>query len=373
MTKTRFGGIISAGSIGPKTKEVWHMESLELLRKLSDAFGVSGFEDEVRGLIQEMITPFAGETRIDTLGNLIATKRGRGDFKLMLDAHMDEIGLMISFIEEDGYLRFTTIGGWDERILPAHAVTILTREHGKVRGVIGTAPPHILTKEERERPLKLEEMFIDIGSSARQEVGEVGIRVGDPAVVHYPFESLTENCVRGKALDDRVGCAVMVKVLEHLQDEELSLTLICNFAMGEEVGLRGAQTAAYQIQPDLAIALEGTIGADMPGVAKHKQPVVLGRGPALTVADRSIIVNRRLLAALERAAEEIGVSYQYKMPTYGSTDAGAIHLTRGGIRAAVVSVPCRYIHSPHSLMRLDDFEATVRLIAEFIRRCPDRS
>lgn len=347
------------------------MDNLELIRQLSDAFGVSGFEDEVRELIQGLITPFVDETRVDTLGNLIATKRGRGDFKLMLDAHLDEIGFMISYIEDDGYLRFTTIGGWDERIIPAHAVSILTREQGKIPGVIGTAPPHILTNQEREKPIKLEQMFIDIGASSRQEVGEMGVRVGDPAVIHYPFQPLTANCIRGKALDDRVGCAVILKVLEQLQDKELNLTLISSFSMGEEVGLRGARTAAYQIQPDLAIALEGTIGADMPGVAKHKQPVVLGRGPALTVADRSIIVNRKLLAALEQTAEGIGVSYQYKMPPYGGTNAGAIHLTRGGIRTAVISVPCRYIHSPNSTMRLDDFEATVRLITEFIRRCPD--
>lgn len=343
------------------------MESLELLRELSDAFGVAGFEDEVRDLIKGLIEPYVDELYVDTLGNLIASRRGREGPKLMLDAHMDEVGLMVSYIEEDGYLRFATIGGWDERILPAQAVTILTRRRERVHGVIGTAPPHILKKEERERPIRVEEMFIDIGAGSRREVEERGVRIGDPAVIHYPFVRLNENFVRGKALDDRAGCAVLIRVLEELQDEELGLTLALNFAVGEEIGLRGARTAAYQIEPDLAIAVEGTIGADMPGVAKHRQPVVLGRGPALTVADRSIIVDHGLLLALERAAEENGISYQYKLPTYGSTDAGAIHLTRGGVRAAVVSVPCRYIHSPLSLLRLDDLEATVQLLVEFIR------
>jgi len=343
------------------------VESFKLLQRLSDAFGVAGFEDEVRDLIAELIEPYIDGLRVDTLGNLIATRKGRTDFKLMLDAHMDEIGLMVSYIEEDGYLRFALIGGWDERILPAQAVTILTREHERVQGVIGTAPPHILKREERERPVKVEELFIDIGAGSRAEARRLGVRVGDPAVIHYPFTRLNERFVRGKALDDRAGCAVLIRVLEELRDEELGLTLILNFAVGEELGLRGARTAAYQIEPDLAIAVEGTIGADMPGVPKHKQPVVLGRGPALTVADRSIIVNRGLLAAIEQVAEEKEIPYQYKLPTYGGTDAGAIHLTKGGVRAAVISVPCRYIHSPLSVLRLDDFEATVRLLTEFVR------
>jgi putative aminopeptidase FrvX len=343
------------------------MESVELLRSLSDAFGVSGFEGEVRELIRRLIEPYVDELKVDPLGNLIATKRGKSDFKLMLDAHMDEVGLMISYIEDEGYLRFATIGSWDERIIPAQAVTIQTRAGAKVRGVIGSAPPHILKREELERPLKLEEMFIDIGASSRAEVEERGVRIGDPAVIHYPCERLNELYLRGKALDDRAGCAVLIETLKSLGDEELPFMLVCNFAVGEEVGLRGARTAAYQIEPDIAIAVEGTIGADMPGVPKHKQPVVLGRGPALTVADRSIIVHRELLEALERTAVENGIPYQYKLPVYGGTDAGEIHLSRGGVRTAVVSVPCRYIHSPHSLLRLDDFEATVRLIVAFIR------
>ncbi|MCR4403735.1 MAG: M42 family metallopeptidase [Candidatus Acetothermia bacterium] len=343
------------------------MEDLDLLRRLSDAFGVSGFEGEVRDVIRGLIEPLADELRVDPLGNLIASKRGKSSFKLMLDAHMDEIGLMVSYIEEEGYLRFTPLGGWDERIIPAQAVTIQTRERRKVPGVIGSAPPHILKKEEQERPIRVDEMFIDIGASSRREVEEQGIRIGDAVVIHYPFAQLNETCVRGKALDDRAGCAVLIKVLEAVHDQELDFTLVCNFAVGEEVGLRGARTAAYQIEPDLAIAVEGTIGADMPGVAKHRQPVALGRGPALTVADRSIIVNRELLEALERTAKENNIPYQYKLPVYGGTDAGEIHLSRGGVRAAVVSVSCRYIHSPHTLMRLDDFAQTVKLIRAFIQ------
>lgn len=345
------------------------MDSITLLQSLSDAFGVSGFEDEVRDTVQGLIKPYIDQSKVDALGNVIATRKGKSRFKLMLDAHMDEIGLMISFVDQNGYLRFTAIGGWDERILPSHAVTILTRAGKKISGVIGTAPPHILKKEEREKPIKLEDMFIDVGATTEDQVKELGIRVGDPATIHYSLQTLSDNYVLGKAMDDRAGCAVMIKTLESLKDQELDLTLVCNFAVGEETGLRGARTAAYQIEPDLALALEGTIGADMPGIKLEQRPVTLGKGPAITVADRTIIVNRKLVEALEKVAEENRIPYQHKMPLFGGTDAGAIHLSRAGVMAGVVSVPCRYIHSPHSTMRLDDFENTVRLATEFTRNC----
>ncbi|MEA1871727.1 MAG: M20/M25/M40 family metallo-hydrolase, partial [Candidatus Bipolaricaulota bacterium] len=171
--------------------------------------------------------------------------------------------------------------------------------------------------------------------------------------------------------DDRAGCAVMIETARRLVESDLKVNLVLSFVVGEEVGLRGARTAAYQVDPDLALALEGTIGADMPGVPEENQPVRLGRGPAITVADRTIIVPRQLIEALEEVAEEETIPYQYKLPTYGGTDAGAIHLTKAGIRAGVVSVPCRFIHSPTSTMRLNDFENTVRLVTAFIGRLPD--
>jgi len=341
------------------------------LKTLSDAFGVAGFEDEVRDLIERFIEPYTDECRVDALGNLIATRRGKSDKKLMLDAHMDEIGFMVSYIEEEGFLRFAPLGGWDARIIPSHAMTILTQTGRKVKGVIGTPPPHILTQEEREKPFKIEDLFVDVGAGSREEVEKLGIRIGSPAVIAYPFERLNEGSVAGKALDDRVGCALLVKTLEALKDEELEVTLVANFAVCEEVGLRGARTAAYQIEPDVALALEGTVGADVPGIPEARQPTRLGRGPAITVADRSLIVAPKLIKALTRIAEEEGIPYQYKVPPFGATDAGAIQQTRGGTLAGVISVPCRYIHSPFSVMRLDDFENAVRLTTAFVRRCQE--
>ncbi len=343
------------------------MESAELLEKLSGAFGVSGFEEEVRELIAKLTRPYVDEMRVDTLGNLIATRAGRSGRVLMLDAHMDEIGLMVSYIEEEGFLRFAPLGGWDVRILPAQALTVRTRSGTLVKGVIGTPPPHILSPKEREQPFKLEELFVDIGVGSRSEAEALGIRIGSPAVIAYPFERLNEQVVMGKAFDDRAGCAVLIKTLERLQGSSLELTLACNFAIGEETGLKGARTAAYQIEPDLALALEGTIGADTPGVPPSRQPTGLGKGPAISVADRTLIVNGRLVRFIEELAEAQGIPYQYKLPPFGGTDAGAIHLSRGGVLAGVISVPCRYIHSPLSLLRLDDFENTVRLVSEFAK------
>ena len=342
------------------------MDTIKLIEDLSNAFGVSGFEDEIRNVLKEKIEPFMDEVRTDVLGNLIATI-GTGDLKLMLDAHMDEIGFIIQHIDNDGFLRFAPFGGWDPRILLTHAVTIVTRKGTKVRGVIGAKPPHLLREEERKKPIPIDEMFIDIGTFSKEEMDELGVQVGDPATIHYPLEK-HRDVVFGKALDDRAGCAVLIQVLEEVADQDLDLTIVANFAIGEEVGLRGARTAAYQINPDIAIALEGTIGADMPGVPAHKRATTLGMGPAITVADRSIIVSPKLVQAIENVAEKEKIPWQYKKPVFGGTDAGAIHLMRGGILTGVISVPCRYIHSPLSLMRLDDFENTVRLVSAFVRR-----
>ncbi len=342
---------------------------VEKLQTLSDAFGVAGFEDEVRDLIREMVAPYVDGYEVDPLGNLICW-RGQGQ-PVMLDAHMDEVGFMVRWIEKDGFLRLTALGSWDERILLGHRVVIRTRSGEKKLGVIGVTPPHILSEGERQKVVPLEELFVDVGARSREEAQALGFRVGDPATIHYPFAHIRDGYVTGKAFDDRAGCLVAIEALRLTAEEKLPYKLVVNFAVCEEGGLRGARTAAYRIGPKLALALEGTIGADMPGVPEAKQPVRLGQGPAITLADRSITVNPRLVRFLERVAEEENIPYQYKLPAYGSTDAGPIHLERGGTLAGVVSVPCRYIHSPVSTLLLSDLEATIKLVASFLRRAPE--
>ena len=346
------------------------MEWSQLLQELSDAFGVAGFEDEVRAQIQKHISPFVEEVRTDALGNLLAVRKGKEDLTLLLDAHMDEIGFIVKWIDDKGYLRFAPLGGWDPRILPSHRVEIQTRSGEKRLGVIGSTPPHILKEEARKQAIVLEDLFIDVGASSRQEAVKMGLQIGDPLTIHYPFTELSPGYLTGKAFDDRAGCTVLIETARRLAETDLELNLVFAFVIGEEVGLRGARTAAYQVDPDFALALEGTVGADMPGVPEESQPVRIGHGPAITVADRSIIVSRKMVQALERAAEEEKIAYQYKLPTYGGTDAGAIHLSRAGVLAGVVSVPCRFIHSPNSTLCADDFENTIRLVTRFVRTLP---
>jgi len=342
------------------------METCALLESLSNTFGVSGFEDDVRDAIRPLVAPLADEVRTDALGNLIVVRRGRSARTLMLDAHMDEIGFIVNHVEETGFLRFATIGSWDPRILLAHAATVRTREGTLVRGVIGTLPPHVVAADDRTKPVAVDAMFIDIGAGSADEAAERGVRVGDPATLAYPFESLPRGRVLGKALDDRVGCTVVIKVLEALTGATPQLTVACTFAVGEEIGLRGARTAAYQLDPVIALALEGTVAADVPGVAGARQVTRLGRGPAISLADQTLVVRPHLVRALERMAESRGIPYQLKAPLFGGTDAGAIHLARGGVLTGVVSVPCRYIHTPLSVLCLDDVEGAIRLVGAFV-------
>lgn len=346
------------------------MDTVELLADLTARFGVAGFEDEVRHRLEELVRPHVDDVRVDPLGNLIAERAGTGGPRLMLDAHMDEIGLMVSYVEEDGWLRFVPIGGWDERILPAHLLTIVADGGARIRGVVGALPPHMLTPADREKPLTLRELFVDVGATSREEVAAMGVRIGSPATIAYPFERL-HGAVTAKALDDRAGCTVLVKTLEALAGEALDVTLFANFAVGEELGLRGARTAAAQIEPDVALALEGTAAGDVPGVPPARQPTRLGGGPAITVMDETIVVSQVVVRALTELADAEGIPYQYKLPSFGGTDAGAIHESGRGVLAGVVSVPCRYIHSPFSVLRLDDLERTIELTTAFVRRCAE--
>ncbi len=342
-------------------------DSCELLERLCDLPGVAGFEGPVREAIAGIVEPFVDEMREDTLGNLIAVRRGTSGFKLMLDAHMDEIGFMVQHIDEQGFLSFTPIGGWDPRLLPGHMLTIVNREGNPVVGVIGTHPPHIQKATDREKVIPVEELFLDVGAMSRQEVLGMGVQVGDPVVMHYPFRRIGREVVMGKALDDRAGCAAVIKALQALAGEKVEATVVAAFTVGEERGSSGARTATFQIEPDMALAVEGTVAADVPGVPAPRQPSGQGKGPAITVADGNFIVPQKMVRALVGIAEREGIPYQFKLPPSGGTDAGAIHQSRGGVLTGIVSVPCRYIHSPFSTCRLTDFDHTWRLLAAFCK------
>jgi endoglucanase len=338
-----------------------------LLKELSEARGVSGNESAVRQIILDAIKDTVDEHRVDALGNLIAFKKGtaRNRRKVMVAAHMDEIGLMIVLIEREGSLRFRPVGGIDDRVLLAKKVLI---GDDKVPGVIGSKPVHLLEPKQRQQVVRVAEMTIDIGASSKEEAERL-VKVGDYATFDIAFAELGGGlrAVKGKAFDDRAGCAVLIELLK----ERYPFDLYAAFTVQEEVGLRGAKVAGYSIAPDVAFVLEGTVCDDMPKKKDVSPTTAVGLGPAITVMDRSVIADPRLVDLLARTATENGIPYQFKQPNMGSTDAGAIHLTQAGVPSAVVAVPSRYIHSPVTLLSLNDLDNEVRLMQKTLLKIND--
>jgi putative aminopeptidase FrvX len=339
---------------------------VENLGKLSNACGVAGREEEVRNLMVEMLKPYADEVLVDKLENVIAVKRGKeGKLKVMLAAHMDEVGLLVKNITKEGFLQFTKMGGIDDRILLAQKVNVLS-EKGKLMGVVGSKPPHIQKEEERKKILTYDELFIDVGASSRDDAKAMGVNVGDPVAFDVEFAEITKDVVMGKAFDNRAGCAVMVETLRLL--EKTDCTVYAVGTVQEEVGLRGAGTAAFALEPDVGLALDVTIAGDTPGVREFDSCVKLGKGPALTVTDAGFITNPKVLRWLIEAASESRIEYQIETGLMGTTDAARISLTRQGVLSGTVSIPARYIHSPAGLVSLGDMENSAKLAAAAVKK-----
>ncbi|MBU0508082.1 M42 family metallopeptidase [bacterium] len=342
----------------------------ELLVQLCQAFGPSGHEDDVRSLITGLIRPFVDDLDTDASGNLIAVRKGRSGKKLMLDAHTDEVGIMVRYMDENGFLRFAKLGGWDDRVFAGHRVKLRTRGGSFYHGIIGMQPPHVLTEEQRSKTIKAEDYFIDVGALSAEDAQERGIAVGDVGVLDYPVLEFAPDHWVGKAFDDRVGCLLVIQVLRALAEGRIKtpLTVYASFSTSEELGLRGARVAAYGINPDVALALEGTIGADFPGVPAERKPCSLRKGPVISVIDSTFLVPRKMTDFLFDCAKRAKVEYQVKMPIYGGTDAGAIHQTRAGVLTGVIAVASRYIHSPNSTLYWPDYERTEKLVMEAVKR-----
>jgi tetrahedral aminopeptidase len=340
---------------------------VEVLEQLSNAFGPSTHEDDVRDLVVDMAKPLTDELRVDRLGNVITTRRGRRDDVLLLDAHMDEVGFLVSFIEDSGFLRLMPLGGWDARVLPAHALNVKANDGTIVRGIVGTLPPHITGGTDRSKAFELDDLFVDVGATSRADVEALGIDIGSPVVPGYPFERLNDDLVIGKAFDDRAGCTVALAALDALQGAELDMTLVVAFTGSEELGLRGARTVANQVEPAVALALEGTTAVDVPGVSGARKLASMGKGPTVTIADRSVVASRAVVQLLEDVATKNDFAYQRKLPGGGGTDAAAIQPVGQGVLVGVVSVPCRYIHAPLSMLRPSDLQAAIDLTTAFAR------
>jgi len=329
------------------------------LRELTSVPGVSGNETEVRNFIFKKLDSMCIEYETDVLGNVIARK-GKTGPRVLVDAHMDEVGLIITFLEKNGFLRFRTVGGIDPRVLVSKRVLI-----GKDRtpGVIGAKAVHLQKPKEREQVIPLDQLFIDIGAKSKEEA-ERKVKPGDYAIFDTEYEELGCGIIKARALDDRVGCALL---LDLLKESWHNIRLFAVFAVQEEVGLRGARVASYAVRPEMGIALEGTVCADIPGTEKDFQATRLGKGPALSIMDRSSIPNRAMLDEFLRLARENNIPVQFREATAGGNDAGAIHLAREGCPVASVSIPCRYIHTPCSVMSRADYEAARKLLVLFLK------
>jgi putative aminopeptidase FrvX len=337
----------------------------EVLKKLTEASGVTGNENEVREIILELAAETGAGVSVDRMGNVIARKNGRkGNKKVMLAAHMDEVGFIISSISENGMLKFMPVGGIDQRILLSKRVRI-----GKdgIPGVIGIKAIHLQEPKERTTVIRQKKMYIDIGARSKEEAQQV-VQLGDYACFDSSFIPFGDNKVKAKALDDRAGCAILLELLKQTYDFDL----IACFTVQEEIGLRGAQVAAWHVEPDMAVVVEGTTCADIPDVPEHMHTTKMGMGPAISFMDHSSIAHPELFKQMVETAERHSIPYQIKENVSGGNDAGSIQKSRGGVPTVVVSVPCRYIHSPSSMMDMDDYNNTIRLMKEFLKGCETR-
>jgi len=339
------------------------------LEKLSNACGVTGREDEVRNLMIELLKPHVDEVIVDKLENVIALKKGKKNApKIMLAAHMDEIGLMVKTINKEGFLQFAKMGGIDDRILVAQKVIVYTSK-GPLHGIVGSKPPHIQKEDERKKILAYDELFIDIGAKDKEDAAKMGVAVGDAVGFDAKYAKVNEDIVIGKAFDDRVGCVAMIETLKLLEKTECTV-----YGVGtvqEEVGLRGAVTAAFSIEPDIGIALDVTVAGDVPGVREFDSSVKMGKGPALSVSDSGLITHPKILRLLLDTAKEEKIPVQLETGLMGSTDAARISLSRQGVPSGTISIGTRYIHSPIGMLNLKDVEATVKLTTAAIMKAQE--
>lgn len=336
-----------------------------LIKRFSDAHGISGYEDEVAELLRQEMEPLVDEVTIDRMGNVVGVRAGKGP-KVMLAAHMDEIGLMVQHIDDDGFLRVVPVGGWFDQTVLGQRVLILTRDGKRIPGVVGSKPPHMMDAEDRKRIVKIKEMFIDCGATSADDAASMGIDVGATITIDRELLPLGKDLVTGKALDNRAGCVMMVAALQMLKRKKVQGTILAVGTVQEEVGLKGARTSAFGLDPDVAIATDVTIPGDHPGLTKNDSHIAVGKGPSITIIDaagRGVIARRPVVRWLRETADKAAIPYQLEVGNAGNTDATAISITKAGIPCTVVTVPTRYIHSPVEVLSLRDLEQGAALIA----------
>ncbi len=343
-----------------------------LLAELTEADGVAGYEREISAVIKSRFDKLGAVSK-DKMGSLICELPGKSASpKIMLAGHMDEIGFMIRGITPEGFLKFTPLGGWWDQVLLAQRVRIKTSK-GEVEGVIGAKPPHLIPQEERNKMVLKKNMYMDIGASSEKEVEKAGVRAGDPAVPVSKFTKLSTNgAYMAKAFDDRIGCAVVISALSALKNSHPN-TVYGVATVQEEVGIRGATTSVEAVDPDAAIILESDISGDVPGISREESSTKLGGGPSLLLYDARMIPNLKLRDLVAETAKKAKIPLQFTSMEAGATDGGAIHLHKQGVPTVVLGVPTRHIHSHNSIIQRRDFESTVKLLVEVVRKLNGRT
>lgn len=336
------------------------LEKGGLLDKLTSAHGPTGYEGEVRNIIKKEIENYVDDIKVDKMGNIVAHKKGNGP-KIMIAAHMDEVGFIITGYNKDGTLKFRGLGGVNQLAIPSKPVLIGEK---KLKGVIGAKAIHLQNAEERKKPFNYSNCCIDIGAKSKDEAMQK-VEYGEYAVFDTEYDSFGENLIKGKAFDDRIGCLVIMEILK----EKYNCDLYGIFNVQEEVGSRGANISAFNVQPDLAIVLEGTICADMPNIPDNKKATEVNKGPAISIMDKKSIFSNDMVDEIIKCCDENKIPYQRRASIAGGNDAGVIHTVGNGTsKIAAISVPCRYIHSSISVASQKDYLNTVKLLNYYLKK-----
>lgn len=342
--------------------------ALQLLRELTQAHGAPGGEDAVRRIFSAELD---GAVHTDKTGNVYHVKRGSADGpRVMLTAHMDEVGFMVQSITKQGLLRFIPLGSWSAQTLLAQRVRVRTRAGNEIIGVIGAKPPHLLTGNERDKLPNIEEMFIDVGANDKEDVQDrLQIAMGDAIVPDSPFTQMFDsNFLLSKSFDDRVGLALVLQAVQELRETAHANTIYAVGTVQEEIGTRGAQTAVFETNPDVAVVLEGAPADDFPSVSEDERQGVLGQGAQVRIMDPSAMMNRKFTQFVLDLAKALEIPCQASVRRSGGTDARVIHLHRTGVPTVVLAVPARYIHTHNCMINLKDYENSLRLVMELLKR-----
>jgi endoglucanase len=341
-----------------------------LLEELTNAFGPSGFEGPVRAIVRRELAPLATSIETDGLGSLIASRKGPADGpRIMMAAHMDELGMLVKYITAEGYIRFQTLGGWLDQGLINQRYIIQTRK-GPVQGITGLKTPHVMSQAERGRVFERERIFLDVGAASRQDAEErLGIRPGDPIAPDSRFFPLNDGRLYvAKAWDDRVGVAVMIEVMRRLRENPAPNTVYAVATVQEEIGLRGAHTASNIVKPDIGLSIEVGVASDYPGITQDEAQERVGGGPGVFLHDSSMLPNTKLRDLVIDAARDKKIPLQFNLLTGYGEDGAEMQRAHGGAPAINITVPTRYLHNHNGLLSRDDFDRAVDLVTEVVRR-----